>query len=323
MTQSRINKRHEKRKNTALKRFAKTTLLIFTLLIVLGGATAAYMAVQLNSATSAAQVDLDRGERSEIRETAVTPGNDSVSVLFLGLDDRTGELSGRSDALMLATFNASEKDVKLLSIPRDSYVNIPGRGMDKINHAHAYGGIDMTIATVEELLQVPVDYFVTLNFIAFMEIVDTLGGVEVDSPFAFTEMDSHDNKGAISIAEGPQTLNGEEALAYARMRKNDPQGDIGRGDRQKQLMEAMMKEAASLNTITRFGSLMDSLERHMTLNLSFGDIVSMHGYATSMGAIEQVHIDGHNTRINGVSYYQLDEESLSSVRQQLKDQLDY
>lgn len=321
MTESSTKYRKERRRKSTFKRFMKTTLLVFTLLILLGGGTVTYMAMQLNQATSSAQLDLERGDRSEIREEPVNPGQDSISILFLGLDDRTGELTGRSDAILLATFNADERSVKMLSIPRDSYVEIPGRGMDKINHAHAYGGIDLAVDTVENLLDIPVDYFTTLNFIAFMEIVDTLGGVEVDVPFSFTEMDSEDNQGAIHIEEGIQTLDGEEALAYARMRKSDPQGDIGRGDRQKDLLESMIREAASFSTITRFGSLMDSLETHMKTNLGFGNIVSMHNYATGMGSIEQLSIEGSNSMINGVFYYDLHDESLNETRGTLHDHL--
>ena len=321
MTESSTKYRKERRRKSTFKRFMKTTLLVFTLLILLGGGTVTYMAMQLNQATSSAQLDLERGDRSEIREEPVNPGQDSISILFLGLDDRTGELTGRSDAILLATFNADERSVKMLSIPRDSYVEIPGRGMDKINHAHAYGGIDLAVDTVENLLDIPVDYFTTLNFIAFMEVVDTLGGVEVDVPFSFTEMDSEDNPGAIRIEEGVQTLDGEEALAYARMRKSDPQGDIGRGDRQKDLLESMIREAASFSTITRFGSLMDSLETHMKTNLGFGNIVSMHNYATGMGSIEQLAIDGANSMINGVYYYDLNDESLNETQETLRDHL--
>lgn len=321
MTQSRADYKQERRKKASIRRFIKTTLLIFGLLILVAGGTIAYMAMQLNTVTSSAQVELERGDRSEIRDGPVNPNKDSISVLFLGLDDRTGELEGRSDAILLATFNAEEKTVKMLSIPRDSYVEIPDRGMDKINHAHAYGGIDMAIDTVEKLLDIPVDYFTTLNFIAFMEIVDTLGGVEVDVPFAFTEMDSEDRQGAIRIEEGEQLLDGEEALAYARMRKMDPRGDIGRGDRQKDLLEAMIREAASFSTITRFGDLMDSLETHMKTNLTFGNIVSMHNYATGLGEIEQLSIDGGNSTINNVYYYDLDEESLDNTKNILKEHM--
>src|SRR5690606_41978024 len=98
----------------------------------------------------------------------------------------------RSDALLLATLNEKEKSVKLLSIPRDSYVYIDEVGYStKINHAHSYGEPKATIETVEDLLEIPVDYYVRLDFEAFMHIVDALNGIEVEVPYKFTEQESN------------------------------------------------------------------------------------------------------------------------------------
>lgn len=142
---------------------------------------------------------------------------------------------------MLATLNEKEKSVKLLSIPRDSYVYIPERGYsDKITHAHYFGGVSSTLDTVEELLDIPVDYYVKMNFDAFMDVVDALGGIDVDVPVTFTEQNSKDKAGAIHLEKGYQELDGEQALALARTRKID--NDIERGKRQQLIMQAIMKK---------------------------------------------------------------------------------
>ncbi|UCZ52708.1 LCP family protein [Bacillus shivajii] len=321
MTNSRTELK-KKKQTSRFRRTWKTFGIFFFVTFLVLGSVAAYMAHKMHDVTSSAQLDLERGDRSDIREEAVTPSKDSISILFLGVDDRTGNLSGRTDAMLLATFNEEEGTVKLLNIPRDSLVEIPGRGQDKINHAHAFGGIDLTIDTVENLLNVPVDYFVTLNFTAFMEIINTLGGVEVDVPFSFTEMDSEDRKGAIAIEEGIQTLSGEEALAYARMRKQDPRGDLGRGDRQKQILEALINKGASFSSITRFNDILDSIENHMKMNLSFTDLVSLHSYAPKLNNIDQLSFEGDNTRLNGIFYYQLREESVNTISKELRQHLD-
>jgi LCP family protein required for cell wall assembly len=318
MTKSRIIDKQKRRKQTTFRRFVRISLLVFTFLIIIVGGTLAYLGNQLNNATSSAQQELIRGDHSNIREKSVSPNKDNISILFLGVDDRGGDLSGRTDANLLATFNEKEGSVKILSIPRDSLVEIPGRGNDKINHAHAFGGVDLTIDTIEHLLDVPVDYFLTINFNAFMEIIDSLGGVEVEVPFTFSEMNSTDRSGAITLEEGNQTLNGEEALAFVRMRKSDPRGDIGRGDRQKELLEATLRKGASFSSITRFGDVMNSLESHMKTNLSFTDILSMHGYATNLDEIEQVTIDGKDTSKNGIYYYDLEDEDISQVSEELR-----
>ena len=124
--------------------------------------------------------------------------------------------------MLVATFNRKANSINLLSIPRDSYVYIPEVGYkDKINHAHAFGGPVSTIETVEELLEIPIDYYVKINFDAFIEIIDALGGIDMYVPITFTEQDSMTGAGAISLNEGYQHLNGEETLALARTRKID------------------------------------------------------------------------------------------------------
>src|SRR5699024_7601359 len=118
--------------------------------------------------------------------------------------------NGLSDALILATLNKDEKSVKLLSIPRDSYVEVPGYNKTKINHAHSHGGPQLTIETVENLFDIPVDYFVKINFEAFIDVVDALNGITVDVPYELKEQNSKDKAGAIHLQPGEQLLDGEE-----------------------------------------------------------------------------------------------------------------
>ncbi|WP_252315519.1 LCP family protein [Sinobaca sp. H24] len=213
------------RRNKKVRR-RRRVIKIFGVLGILGilavAVAVGYFLIQLSSVTADTQEELDRGEKSELRTEAVDLQEDNFSVLIMGVDDREGtNLEGRTDAMVLATFNKEENTVKTTSIPRDSLVNIPGQGEDKITHAHAYGGTDLAIDSVENLFDIPVDYYVKLDFVAFVEIIDALGGIEVDSPIAFSEQDSESNPDAIQIEEGEQTLDGEEALAFVRMRKSE------------------------------------------------------------------------------------------------------
>ncbi|WP_416147705.1 LCP family protein [Salipaludibacillus sp. HK11] len=318
----RTEKKKSKRRSSPFRRFLKYMLFIILGLAIIAGGFVGYMIWEISSATESSQQELDRGEKSEFREVVVDPVNDPISVLFLGLDSREDDLSGRTDAMILATFNPDENSIKMINIPRDSYVEIPGRqNMDKINHAHAFGGVNMTLDTVENLLNIPVDYVVSLNFTAFMEIVDTIGGIEVDVEKPISDTDNA-TYGTIEIDEGLQTLNGEEALTYARMRKQDPRGDLGRGDRQKEIIEAIIRQSANFRTITRFGSLVDSLERNLSMNLSFSNLVSMHSYAGELDNIESLTFDGDNVRMNGVSYYQLNEVSVNEISSIFRDHLE-
>lgn len=322
MSQARKYYKKKKRHNRLHQVFKSIILLVIALLII-GGGTLAYLFFKVENVTAGAQQELERGERSEIRETAVNPSKDNISILFLGLDDRDGSLKGRTDAILLATFNKEAGSVKLLSIPRDSRVEIVGRDrLDKINHAHAFGGLDMTVATVENLLDIPIDYFVKLNFDSFIEIIESLGGVEVEVPFTFTEMDIDDRHDAITINEGMQILNGQEALAYARMRHKDPRGDIGRGERQQQILAAIIKKSASFSTITKFDEILESVKRNLATNLSFGNILSLHSYRSGLNNIETINFEGGNAMIDGVYYYELEAESVKQVSSTLREHLE-
>jgi polyisoprenyl-teichoic acid--peptidoglycan teichoic acid transferase len=256
---------------------------------------------------------------------AVNPFDENFSVLFIGVDDsdkRQFEGSSRTDALMLATFNQDNKSVKLLSIPRDSYVYIPEEDIyTKINHAHAYGGVELTLETVEELLDVPVDYYVKMNFDAFIDVIDALNGIEVKVPYTFTEQDSNDKAGAITLNEGMQTLDGEEALALARTRKLD--NDIERGKRQQEIIKAIMKKAVSVKSVTSYSDVMEAVGDNMTTDLRFDDMKSFIEYATAGSNLntETMTLTGSDARIDGVYYYQLDDIALTETKAKLKTHL--
>ncbi|SFQ24407.1 LCP family protein [Salibacterium halotolerans] len=310
--------RRKRKKRPVLKTFMILGLISF----VLVGAMVGYFAWKFTTVAADTQDELERGGKSEKREVAVDPNQDNVSVLFMGVDDRDGELQGRTDAMILATFNREQGSVKMTSIPRDSLVDIPGHGEDKITHANAYGGTDLAVKTVENMLNLPVDYYVKLNFQAFIEIINALNGVKVDVPFAFTEQDSEGNDGAISLDEGTQMLNGEEALAFARMRKQDPRGDIGRGDRQEQIISALIKRSASIGSIHNYDDVMESVKDHMKMNFTVSDLVSFHKYAGSVNDIERLQLKGSDVRYDGVYYYQLLPDVTEQVSQELRNHLE-
>lgn len=314
MTQSRIRRR-KRRVNNIVRMFMILGIISF---IAFGGVVS-YFVYKLSDVAASTQLELDRGDKSDKREEAVDPAKDNISVLILGVDDRDGDLRGRTDAMLLATFNKELGTIKLLNIPRDSLVEIPGRtNRDKINHAHAFGGLDLAVDTVEHLFDIPIDYYVKLNFVAFVEIIDALGGIEVDVPFTFSEMDSNDQKEAITLYQGKQTVNGEEALAFSRMRKKDPRGDLGRGERQQEVIKGIISKGASLSSITSYGDVMQSVEDHLATNLSFGNIIALHSYSSGLNNIESLSLLGNDARISGGYYYELEPESVNELSVILK-----
>ncbi len=202
---------------------------------------------------------------------------DPISILILGLDDNSErELgSARTDSMLLLTINPTEELVSMTSIPRDTYTKIESKefvGKDKINAAFSYGGIDSTIDSVENLLNVPINYYATADFQAFNNIVDALGGVEIDVPFTLTEQNSKGEK-VVELKEGKHVLNGEEALAFSRTRYVD--NDIERGKRQQQVLEAIAKKAMDVGTIAKYKSILEALDGHIKTDMPSNKILSV------------------------------------------------
>ncbi|EDX70424.1 MULTISPECIES: LCP family protein [Bacillus] len=285
------------------KKKIKIIISVILFFLIVGGGYTWFLVNKASSAVRNAAHDLARGDKSDLRDKAVKPITNNVSVLVMGVDesDVRGKEYGeaiRTDALLLATFNKDSKTVKLLSIPRDTYTYIPvEKKKDKITHAHAYGstkngkdgGPQASIDAVEKLLNVPVDYFVKFNFKSFMKIVDDLGGIEVDVPVEFTEQDSNDNADAIHLKKGVQKLNSEEALALARTRHID--SDAMRGQRQQLVIEAILEKLTSVGSVTKVGNIIDDINGQFVTNLTFDDILSFYKYGAD-SSIEKLQIQG-------------------------------
>ncbi|MGM9986032.1 MAG: LCP family protein [Bacillaceae bacterium] len=299
---------------------------ILTIFLVGIGYTG-YLYNKANAALKNAHRNLDRGEKSQLRMENVKPLTHNVSILLVGVDEsehRKAEYGSavRSDALLVATLNKDSKDVQLLSIPRDTYTYIPVEGKeDKINHAHAFGGIDGSIEAVEGLLDIPIDYYVKINFEGFLEVIDELGGIEVDVPVSFTEQNSKDEGGTITLEKGLQTLNAEEALALVRTRKID--SDAERGKRQMLVIDAILKKAMSAQSVSKLDKIIETMGENMKTNLTMSDILSLYKYALNNEGIQlnKLQLEGDDQYIDNIYYYMPRQESLDEITQALKAHL--
>ncbi|PEE43791.1 LCP family protein [Bacillus pseudomycoides] len=335
------NIRNNKKKG---KKKTKIIISVLLLFLIIGGSYTWFLVNKASSAVFNAAHDLARGDKSDLRDKAVKPISNNVSVLIMGVDesDVRGKEYGaaiRTDAMLLATFNKDSKTVKLLSIPRDTYTYIPiEKKMDKITHAHAYGsakngkagGPQASIDAVEKLLHVPVDYFVKFNFKSFIKIVNDLDGIEVDVPVEFTEQDSNDNAGAIHLKKGVQKLNGEEALALARTRHID--SDAMRGQRQQLVIEAILKKLTNVGSVTKVGNIIDDIKGQFVTNLTFDDMLSFYKYGSD-SSIEKLQINGNDCYMSagdkecgrasdgGTYYYVPVEKDLEDLTKQLRTHL--
>ena len=324
-----MNRKHYRKSKNEKKRTTIKVLITLALsVLICGSAYGVYLVKKAeNAAGNAYETAGDRG-KSDLREEQVEPLHDNVSILFIGVDNSSkreqSESSTRSDALVLATLNNKDKSIKLVSIPRDTYTLIPDSPkiskMDKITHAYAYNGPSSTIESVEELLDVPVDYYVRMNFDAFIDVVDALDGITVNVPYDLKEQDENDKKDAIVLEEGFQTLNGSEALALARTRHYD--NDIERGKRQQMIIESIMNRVLSASSLTKYGDVIDAIGDNMKTDLKFKDMQSFFEYAKDgKPNVETLTVQGYDDMSTGTYYWQLDEESLLEVQDILQSHL--
>jgi len=302
---------NKKKKRTWLR---VTGIVLILLLIGIG----VYAYSVYNSLTNAVETmhhPVDRTSEKRTEEVSLQ-NKQPFSVLLLGVDQRKGD-KGRSDTMIVLSINPKLNSVKMLSIPRDTRTEIVGKGTeDKINHAYAFGGEEMAMNTVEQFLDIPIDYFVRVNMEGFKDIVDAVGGITVDNDLDFSYGGYHFPKGEV-------TLNGKKALAYTRMRKEDPRGDFGRQIRQRQIIQGVIKEGASLSSLANYSDIFSALGKNVKTNLTFDQMVSIQkNYKSVGGNIDQMTIKGNGTRINGIYYYVVPDDEKERLQTEMKTQLE-
>jgi polyisoprenyl-teichoic acid--peptidoglycan teichoic acid transferase len=299
-----------------MKKIILIILSIFAVVLIVGGIFAykVYSDVKktANAIYEPIQTDNLRGTTVDINK------KQPFSVLLLGVDTgeygRTGD--GRSDSLIVLTVNPQTQSTKMLSIPRDTRTEIIGKGIqDKINHSYAFGGIPMTVNTVQNFLNVPIDYYVQVDMHSFKEIVDAVGGVEVNNNLDFVQDGTHFKKGVIH-------LNGDEALKYARMRKEDPQGDYGRQARQRQIIEAVIKKGASMSTLTNYQGVLSAVQNNIKTNMSLDEMMKIQkDYKAAANNIQDMQLEGEGTKIDGIYYFIPSAKSKTNASNELRRHL--
>lgn len=269
----------------------------------------------LNDVHKPLQRDKENSKEAEEVKVKVKESQ-PVSILLLGADER-GDDKGRSDSLMVITLNPKTKSMKTVSIPRDTYTEIVGKGKkDKINHAYAFGGVDMSVATVEKFLDMPINYYIEVNMEGFKDIVDAVGGVDVNNDLEFTQ-DAH------HFAKGNIHLTGDEALAYTRMRKQDPRGDFGRQMRQRQVMEAVISKGANVSSLANYGDVLKAIQKNVKTNLTQDQMFDMQkNYKDCLQNKEDIQIPGDGHIQDKIWYYFVPEQDRQNLSNKLKEHLE-
>ncbi|MEQ7039394.1 LCP family protein [Enterococcus hirae] len=293
------------------------SVIVALTLIVIGVGAKVYF--DLSHSVQKTYESVDRQKDGNETEKVDLQKQEPFSVLLLGID--TGDLGrtevGRSDTMMVATVSPDNKKTTIVSIARDTYVDIVGRGtQDKINHAYAFGGAGMSMDTVENYLDIPINHYVAINMKGLKELVDAVGGIEVANDQKFTQ-DKY------TFDYGKITLDGNQALSYSRMRHEDPRGDYGRQERQRQIVAGVAKKLFSLDGVTKYREVLDAMESNVKTDMSFDDMKKIAlDYRDAFSNIEQDQLQGEGFMQDGVSYQRVSEDELTRVQDKLKSQLE-
>lgn len=251
--------------------------------------------------------------------------------LIIGSDARPGETGSRSDVIVLVHVPKDKKAVQLIHFPRDLYVPIPGRKKDKINAAYAYGGAPLLVSTLQSLLGVKIDHVAKTDFEGFKKMTDAVGGVRV---YAEESSTGNGTEGQIDINEGWNNLNGAQALAFVRERKELSEGDISRGRRQQAFIKALMLKALSREvianpvTLTRFiDAATDNLvvDKDLSVGTMRGEALSMRNLRSGDVVFITAPFNGYGTAPDGGSIDILDEVGMAALGKALRndDMADY
>lgn len=239
------------------------------------------------------------------------PENKTYNFLVLGVDERDDDV-GRSDTIIVLSINMATKRIGLISIPRDSRVEIPNHGETKINHAYAYGGVLLTKQIVEKTLNMKMDNYIVFNFKSFKNIIDLLGGVNIDIEKDMYYRDDYDVDGGLLIdfKKGPQHLNGQHAMEYVRYR--DEEGDIGRVHRQQKFLDAILTKLTKPEIIPKLPKLTKEILSSVKTDIRFDDFVNYLSFLkpNQKYSTHAVMAAGTPEMIDDLSYWVLDYPTL-------------
>jgi len=279
------------------------------LLLVLGG----WLYINNINAALSDGISADKGALAKLARAVPKKPSEPFNMLIMGVDKRPGETAVRSDTLILAHVDPPTKRIQLVSIPRDSRVEIPGHDKTKINHAHAYGGPSLVIETVENLSGLKIAYYAEVDFASFAGLVDALGGVEVDVPMRIH--DPKANTGSLGTIEaGKQVLSGGQAITLVRSRKY-PLGDLQRIQMQQLFLRALADKIASVRSPLELNRVIQAVAKSVSTNLSVGQILRLSGDLRGVGSagIEAATLPGEPKTIGGGSYIVLDEDGVDDL----------
>ena len=271
-----MSRHREKKEKKGLKIFGITVLVLVIILVILVGSIFLFVNNKLNKMQTIDLNEDDLSVSSQVEENL----SEYRNIAIFGIDSREDTYSkgNRSDCIIIASINNNTKDVKLLSVYRDTYVEIEGHGLDKITHAYSYGEAPLAIKTLNANLDLNIKEFITVNFDAVKDIIDSIGGVQM-------QITSEEVSHIPGItAAGTYNLTGEQALAYARIRYAEG-GDCKRTERMRDVLTAVANKVKTMN-VSQLNNLVDEILPRVYTNITAGDIFSLFPSVASFNIIE-------------------------------------
>lgn len=304
-----------------LKKSSKKIKIVISVIIILAAIFAGIGIYSYSLLSKIKNTELQKDDKSlGIKDEAVQqikledPGQDVINIALFGLDRREKDEASRSDAIMVATIDKKHKKIKLSSVMRDTYVDVPGYGMDKITHAYAYGGPQLAIKTLNQNFNLDIKDYVTVDFFSLEKIIDSLGGVTIDvRPEGLKYINSYmsevsniEKKKISTVTQsGKINLNGMQAVAYSRIRYIG--NDFERTERQRKVLTEMLNKIQEAG-ITKYPSIVGNLLPYVETSIYKGDILSIGASILSSGTRtvdqERFPVNGywHDMMLNGVYY---------------------
>lgn len=273
-----MSRNKEKKKRRGLKIFGITVLVLVIILAILVGSIFWYINSKLSKMQTIDLNEEDLNVSSQVEENL----SEYRNIAIFGIDSREDTYSkgNRSDCIIIASINNNTKEVKLLSVYRDTYVEIEGHGLDKITHAYSYGEAPLAIKTLNSNLDLNIKEFITVNFDAVKDIIDSIGGVEM----SITSEEVPHISGITKA--GTYNLTGEQALAYARIRYASG-GDYKRTERMRDVLTAVANKVKTMN-VSQLNNLVDELLPKVYTNITAADIFSLFPSIASFNITESI-----------------------------------
>ena len=275
-----MSRNHEKTGRKGLKIFGIIVLILVILLVLIVGSVFIFINSKLSKIQQVTIDETDLGVSSQVEENLSGYRN----IALFGIDSRDSSLGrgNRSDCIIIASINNETKEVKLISVYRDTYVNIEGHGLDKITHAYSYGEAPLALKTLNENFDLNITEFATVNFDAVAEAINALGGVTIDVQqdelqYINQYIEATSETTGISservTSAGTQTLDGVQAVAYSRIRYTEG-GDYKRAERMRTVVEAMIEKFKTKN-ISEMNQIIDQILPEVYTNITSSDIFSL------------------------------------------------